>query len=76
MLPVLDPGGTPAEVKGTVQGGGWVGADGLPDSPGTTRFSIVEGVSFVFHLHVEDGKTPHLLWQIGYLKWKEQGGLQ
>lgn len=39
--PVLDRGGAPAEIEGTVQGGGGVGADGLPESLGTTRLSIV-----------------------------------
>lgn len=58
MLPVLDSGGAPA---GTVQGGGGLGADGLPESLGAARLSSVRGVSFVLHLHVEDGKSPQLL---------------
>lgn len=62
--PVLDRGGAPAEIEGTVQGGGGVGADGLPESLGTTRLSIVRWVSLVFYLHVEDRKSPHILGQI------------
>ncbi|KAL7388622.1 hypothetical protein ABVT39_017655 [Epinephelus coioides] len=41
VLPVLDPGGAPAEVRGTMQGGGGVGADGPPQSLGAARLSTV-----------------------------------
>lgn len=42
MPPVLDPGDAPREVKGTVQGGGWVGGDGLPEPLGTACLPIVK----------------------------------
>lgn len=41
MPPVLDRGGGAAEIKGTVQGGGGVGADGLLETLGTARLPIV-----------------------------------
>lgn len=64
MLPVLDPGGAPAEIEGTVHGGGGVGSDGLHEALGTARLSVIGRVPVVFHLHVEVRRSLHPLGQI------------
>lgn len=75
MLPVLDPGGAPAEIEGTMHGGGGVGSDGLHEAFGTARLSVVGRVPVVFHLHVEVRRSLHPLGQIRSTREQGSGGL-